>query len=258
MNKKQLGLVLEAIYQTYHQPTFISPDPLELVLEYENDDDRAFVALLSSSLAYGRVQQILSKTRSLLSKFGPCPWRKLNNLSSDQLQSDLSDWKYRLTTGAEMGDFLTRLIRWCDGQSLIEKLEKIPSDDPLKAHQVMAEALSPGRSTLISQPSLGSCCKRGMLFWRWMVRKDQIDLGLLQSYSPAKLLIPLDTHMTHFGRITNMLTRKTVDLKSTLELTQKFAQFDRNDPTRFDFSITRFGIHPELSFKEMKEQFGLK
>jgi hypothetical protein len=35
---------------------------------------------------------------------------------------------------------------------------------------------------------------------RWMVRKDALDLGVWPRVSPAKLIVPLDTHVIRVGR----------------------------------------------------------
>src|SRR4029450_1012205 len=58
------------------------------------------------------------------------------------------------------------------------------------------------------RPSAGSGCKRLNLFLRWMVRHDALDLGVWSRVSPAKLIVPLDTHVIRVGRCLR-LTRYT-------------------------------------------------
>ena len=41
----------------------------------------------------------------------------------------------------------------------------------------------------------------------------------------------------------NLLTRKSNDFKSVLELTHKLKQFDSIDPTKYDFAIYAKGIN---------------
>src|SRR5207237_6262870 len=50
------------------------------------------------------------------------------------------------------------------------------------------------------RPSAGSGCKRLNLFLRWMVRRDALDLGVWTRVSPARLVVPLDTHVALAGR----------------------------------------------------------
>ena len=58
----------------------------------------------------------------------------------------------------------------------------------------------PGVCYFFPRPSAGSGCKRLNLFLRWMVRRDALDLGVWTRVSPAKLVVPLDTHVIRVGR----------------------------------------------------------
>src|SRR5207247_386756 len=58
----------------------------------------------------------------------------------------------------------------------------------------------PGVCYFFPRPSAGSACKRLNLFLRWMVRRDALDLGVWPHVSPAKLVVPLDTHVIRVGR----------------------------------------------------------
>ena len=64
---------LERIYSRYSHRAFIHPDPLEFVYRYESDADREVVGLIASSLAYGRVAQILRSVDRVLSMLSPTP-----------------------------------------------------------------------------------------------------------------------------------------------------------------------------------------
>ena len=58
----------------------------------------------------------------------------------------------------------------------------------------------PGVCYFFPRPSAGSACKRLNLFLRWMVRRDEVDLGVWTRVSPARLIVPLDTHVIRLGR----------------------------------------------------------
>ncbi|MBI2342406.1 MAG: DUF2400 family protein, partial [Deltaproteobacteria bacterium] len=49
----------EKLYKSYNKHEYIHPDPLEFVYNYTEPADREIAALIASSLAYGRVAQIL-------------------------------------------------------------------------------------------------------------------------------------------------------------------------------------------------------
>src|SRR5690606_24769058 len=77
-------------------------------------------------------------------------------------------------------------------------------DDPtvVTATRVFVDRLraeSGARSYLAPSPADGSACKRMNLFLRWMVRQDGVDPGGW-SLSPARLVVPLDTHMHRLAR----------------------------------------------------------
>lgn len=59
---------LEHLYEKYNKREFVHPDPLEFLYEYNNLRDREIAGLLASSLAYGRVSQILKSVSNVLEK----------------------------------------------------------------------------------------------------------------------------------------------------------------------------------------------
>ena len=75
MKNIKLKSLLDKLYQKYNRPEYISPDPLELVTPFKNVDDREIAGLIASSLAYGRVAQILKSVNIILEIM------KLNKLS---------------------------------------------------------------------------------------------------------------------------------------------------------------------------------
>ncbi len=83
--------------------------------------------------------------------------------------------------------------------------------------------------------------KRWMMFLRWMVRHDALDLGRWKAVNPAHLIMPLDTHTFKVSRALGLLERKTYDLQAAIELTCKLKTFDANDPLKYDFALYRIG-----------------
>ncbi len=83
--------------------------------------------------------------------------------------------------------------------------------------------------------------KRWMMYLRWMVRKDNIDMGLWNDRYKPDLIIPLDTHTFKVSHKLGLLKRKTYDLQSAIELTQMLKKFDKNDPMKYDFALYRIG-----------------
>jgi len=83
--------------------------------------------------------------------------------------------------------------------------------------------------------------KRYMMYLRWMVRKDKLDIGLWTKIDKKDLLMPLDTHTFKMSQKLGLLKRKSYDMKAVLELTDRFRQWDKNDPVKYDFALYRLG-----------------
>ena len=98
---------------------------------------------------------------------------------------------------------------------------------------------------LFNAPDDGSACKRMSMYLKWMIRKDQIDLGIWKWLSSDQLVIPADTHIARLsyylglrgGRING-----SPNWKMALEVTQALKQLNPLDPVCYDFAITRLGI----------------
>ena len=79
------------------------------------------------------------------------------------------------------------------------------------------------------------------MYLRWMVRNDELDMGLWKDVDKADLILPLDTHTFNVSKNLGMLVRKTYDLKSALLITEKLKEFDKDDPIKYDFALYRLG-----------------
>jgi uncharacterized protein (TIGR02757 family) len=89
--------------------------------------------------------------------------------------------------------------------------------------------------------------KRYMMYLRWMVRRDHLDMGLWQKIDPSDLIMPLDTHTFKVSRSIGLLKRKSYDMKAALELTATLKEFDPRDPVKYDFALYRLGQEREKS-----------
>lgn len=83
--------------------------------------------------------------------------------------------------------------------------------------------------------------KRYLMFLRWMVRFDELDMGLWHKIDKKDLLMPLDTHTCKVSQKLGLLKRKSYDMKAVLELTQTLKRFDKSDPIKYDFALYRLG-----------------
>jgi endonuclease III len=79
------------------------------------------------------------------------------------------------------------------------------------------------------------------------VRRNDVDLGLWRGdgFDPARLLLPMDTHVHRISRYLGLTERPTADLRASREATAWLARIDPADPVRFDWALSRLGILAE-------------
>jgi len=106
---------------------------------------------------------------------------------------------------------------------------------------------------LLTSPDDGSACKRMNLYLRWMVRRTPPDLGLWSFVDPAKLVMPVDTHIHRIATFLGLNDRKSADWKAARGITDRLAEFDAADPVRYDFALCRLGILDLCSVRKKKE-----
>lgn len=222
------------------------PDPLEFLYSYGKTEDREIAGLVASGLAYGRVSLILKSVEKVLKVLGPDPSEFLQTADPDGLKTQLGGFRHRFTAGEEIANFLVCISmvqrkHGLAGNFLAGLLEK---NAYLEALDVFVSGLLEpmGRSYLLPRPSGGSACKRLHLFMRWMVRKDDVDPGGWNMISPSDLIVPVDVHMFRVGKCLGFTERKTADGRTAAEITEGFRLICPEDPVKYDFSLTRFGI----------------
>jgi uncharacterized protein (TIGR02757 family) len=244
---------LQEVFELYHHPRFISPDPLELLYHYPDGADREIVGLVASSLAYGRVAQIIKSAKWVLSRMGPSPRTFLEDTKERELREIFSGFRHRFTTDLELADLLAGARRALArhgslGACFLAGLSG-HDDDTLPALAAFVRELDPRAgerpTSLLPDPARGSACKRLHLFLRWMVRSDEIDPGGWTGVSPAQLVVPLDTHMHRICTGMGLTSRAQADGKTVREVTRGFRAVAPHDPVRYDFSLTRMGMRGE-------------
>jgi len=250
---------LEGLYLVYNRRELVSPDPLEFLYNYGELPDREVAGLVASCLAYGRVAQILKSVEKILTPLGPRPRDFLLQNPSDlrhALSKAYENFKHRFTDGEHMADLLARASGIISAYGSLEEFMGSclrEGGSTLSALNIFSRALSPSREgfSMLSSPEDGSACKRLFLYLKWMVRHDEVDPGGWTVLSPKDLVMPTDTHIHNIARQLGLTERKQADLKTALEITRAFAVFSPEDPTRYDFALSRFGIRGALRISDL-------
>jgi len=244
---------LEDLYRRYNHPRYVHPDPLEFLADYPDPADRETVALIASSLAYGRVAQILKSVRRVLDILGPRPAEALDATPPARLARGLAGFKHRFATGRHVAALLAGIR---DARRQFGSLEACLVAGMHPGDQTVLPALSAfaGRISaasgdrcghLLPDPARGGACKRLHLLLRWMVRHDRVDPGGWDHLSPGMLIVPVDVHMHRLALALGATRRRTADARTALEITAAFRTVCPRDPARYDFALTRLGIRPD-------------
>lgn len=246
---------LDSLYDRFNHPAWIHPDPLAIVLQYHDPADLETAGIICAALALGTVKAIMTACRTVLTVLGPQPASGLAALDEDRLPARLKGFRYRFFGAEDLCTFLggIRNLRQSYGSleeaflSVMYPQEADYASAASRFVRLIASA-SPGpwKSNLFPDPERGSAAKRVFLYLRWMVRKDAVDPGPWARVSPAGLVVPLDTHMAAACRCLGLLSRPQTDLRAAREATAAFRSILPEDPVRYDFCLTRPGIHPEL------------
>jgi len=249
--------VLERLYEKYNHRGLVKTDPLQFVYRYSGRADREIAGLLAAALAYGRVQQIEKSLNRLFEYMGESPFAFVRDFDTRK-RAQLGDFKHRFTTGDDISDLLELLRAVLEEFGSLEKYFAqgystgdatiIPAlskfCDSLCAAYAKGHRgrVSGGLKYLLASPTRNSACKRLNLFLRWMVRDDDVDTGLWKSIDKAKLIVPIDVHMSRLCKILGLYSRKTVSLSTAMEITEGFTRIEPTDPAKYDFSLSRIGI----------------
>ena len=229
--------------------SYDKPDPLMVARRYDDE----FIILLCALFAYGNAKLIVKFLDSL--DFS------LLNESEEKIEKELKNHYYRFQNGLDVIAIFKTFKRMKEENSLnsifVEAYKKqnsiLEGIDVLIAqiHKI-SNYNSQGFTFLVSSPfkrdkqgvikELGNApYKRWNMYLRWMVRDDNLDLGLWKNIDKKDLILPLDTHTFKVSQKLGLLDRKNYDLKSALLITDKLKEFDKLDPIKYDFSLYRIG-----------------
>lgn len=262
MSNDNLKKTLDALYETRSQ-AHLANDPLSFCHRFKNPQDQEIAGLIAASFAYGNVKIILRNLEVIFSKIGASPRRFVEQFDPQAGLRLFAGFKHRFNDSRDLCALLyaIRLMLadagsiegfFCKGydpgkpdiSGVIDSFTKaIQSFDYSPVFGTAAPPKDSYFSFFFPSPESGSACKRLCMYLRWMVRPtDGIDLGIWQTVSPAKLVIPVDAHIQRICRLLGFSARKQADWKMAREITAVLSRFEPLDPVKYDFSICHLGI----------------
>ena len=227
------------------------------MLRYDDPLDQEIVGLIASSFAIGRVTSILGILESILATLGS-PRRSVRDRSAAELRSAFDGFVYRFYRIDHLVGLLTAIGRVVRRQGSLERCMgrhlSAAGGDMWVALDGFVSGLRSASEVdvpMLSVPSRGSTCKRLHLYMRWMVRRDAVDPGPWRTISPSGLMVPVDVHMHRLALALGITDRRSADARTCDEITAYFRSIAPDDPVRYDFALTRLGIHPSLTYADL-------
>lgn len=237
--------------EQYETADFIQSDPVQIPHRYDSRVNIEISAFITAWIAWGSRKQIIQKADFIDREiFKGEPYHYI--VGNTVAPGAVPEWKqyagskesfYRTFTYADFYDLCARLY---DVYTSFDSMEAAIK----KSHETNGEtALATLQSLFGSVKGIPdfetqSDCKRLCLFLRWMCRKGSpVDFGLWDVCDPRNLIIPLDTHVHKQALRLGLVKRRTPDLMTAIEITDRFAEIFPNDPTKGDFALFGYGVN---------------
>lgn len=262
-----LRIALDQLYGGFNAHQSVS-DPVWFAHRFDRRDDREVVAFVASALAFGRVQSVINSIEGMLAVMGPSPAAFVRGFRPARDRRAFDHLVHRWTSGADFAALAWILHNMIARSGSIEGffVEGLPASavdvgDGLQSFSTRALAIDvkpvygrsqprPGVAYFFSKPSSGGACKRLNLFLRWMVRRDQVDLGVWTAIRPAQLIVPLDTHIIRVGRCLGLTRYRSPGWRMAVDITASLRRLDPDDPAKFDFSMCHIGMMNACGFEK--------
>ncbi len=257
MKKNQLKSILDQLYDHYlsefqnSSEEFFEArrDPILFPHRYRSFHDQEAAAFIAATFAYGNVASLCAFVERLLSLLGPSPYSFLKNGPSAVETLGHHSPYYRLHKTKTILALLSMLsIVYEKHGSLYDVFLKTYDDNSTMAVNIthfvngLRSLVPESLIFLLPSPEGGSPCKRLNLFLRWMVRRDGMDLGLWKEVSPARLIMPVDTHIGRTAYRLRWIQTPSLTWQKAETITAVLRTFDPQDPTRYDFSLCHESI----------------
>jgi uncharacterized protein (TIGR02757 family) len=266
LRSRRVTRAFDALYARFGR-RYVPSDPIGLVHRLRDAGvspaGLEIAAFYASSLAYGPVQVIRAKVERLFAVLGLAPDRFVLAFEPRTGERLLAGFSHRFHKSRDLA-LLTWLLRQALERHGTLEAVFLVHDEPAApdigaglaglARELLAGDVSPFHPDgvlpaqapvrhFLPSPEAGSACKRLCLFLRWMVRRLDPDLGLWRSVDPARLVVPLDTHVARLGLYLGLTGRKSGGWKAAQQVSAALRRLDPHDPLRFDFPLAHLGIH---------------
>jgi uncharacterized protein (TIGR02757 family) len=241
----QIETALKDFARRFNNNEFIISDPVQFPHRYQSKTDIEISAFVAAWMAYGNRKAFIKVLETIHNEFNSSPVSYIMNKGYLHHRDNASPL-YRFY---KRNDFycLCNVLNdiYSKNANMEDDVRKYVKD--INFQSVLLYFCE--RFSLVNgipQNTL-SACKRLCMLLRWLVRKDGIvDLGIWNILTPKDLIIPVDTHVYQTARSLGITDRKSVDMRTAVEITNFLVKIFPDDPVLGDFSLYGAGVNAAL------------
>lgn len=209
--------------------SFIDFDPIQFPRRYTEVEDIVVSAFCTGFVSFGNRKAILKKAEEIDKMFrdagGPYMWLREKGFSFPYDDRCF----YRMLTNKDFIALVCCLFLTCETAYSYDYMKNA---DFFKNHSKCKDQYLFGKPNTVN--------KRLNMILRWLVRKDEIDMGVL-GFKPSELLMPVDVHVRDVALFLWPDLPKTVNHNFVVKLTDRLREFDEDDPVKYDLALFSLG-----------------
>ena len=216
----------------YEKPEFIKNDPIQFPHRFSSKCDIEISGLLTAIMSFGNRKQIIAKAEIL------------HGMMCGEPREYILTRAYESHFPAGKTESFYRMLSYGAFRNIFDILYNVYSRFPdLESYLLTLEGNPMERMCRLLGVSAKSPQKKINMFLRWMIRRNSpVDFGLWEGFSPAELIIPLDTHVAQMARQTGITNAETYSLAAAKKITGTLNEVFPGDPVRGDFALFGTGV----------------
>ena len=146
-------------------------------------------------------------------------------------------WENRLDDGTS----LHRTVKWSEFAGICRNIERFYSAGN---HSMESLGINGIRREIYGKAEDPKAANKKInMMRRWFVRRNSpVDLGIWAGTDQTELLLPLDVHSHRQATELGLTERKSKDIRTVREITEKLAEVFPGDPCRGDFALFGYGV----------------
>lgn len=248
MKNEKLLIILERAYVSYNENNFVEEDPIQIPRRFAKKQDIEIAGFFAATLAWGQRKSIIKNGLAILNRMDNSPYDYVLNATSEELKK-MEGFVHRTFNSSDLYIFIDFFKQIYSNYPSLEDYLFAHSTDiktvllQFKSDFIQSENYLKRTGKHLSSPEKGSACKRLNMYFRWMTRKDNIDLGIWSKIKTSDLICPLDVHVIRVAKHFGLLEDEKANWKNAIKLTESLKELNPKDPIKYDIALFGLGVN---------------